>query len=132
MLDKFDIWNNLKKQVDKRNIKKFIKERQVWYVHIGKNVRYEQDGKWNDFKRPFLILKIIWNMYFWVIMTTKWKNNQFYYKLPYDVFGKDSYCILSQLRSFDKNRFIEKIWIIPKNIFQDIKDDICKIIKNDP
>ena len=71
-------------------------------------------------------------MYFWVIMTTKWKDNKFYYKIPYEVFEKNSYCIMSQLRSVDKNRFIEKIWIIPKSIFQDIKSTICKIIKNDP
>ena len=39
--NKFDIWNNLKKQVDKRETKKYIKERQVWYVHVGKNIKYE-------------------------------------------------------------------------------------------
>jgi len=64
-------------------------------------------------------------------MTTKWKDNKFYYKLPYNIFNKDSYCILSQIKSIDKNRFIEKMGIIPKDVFRKIQDKVCDIIKND-
>ena len=128
MSDKFDIWNNLQKQVDKRNIKKFIKERQVWYVNLWKNIGFEQDGKWDLFKRPVLVIKKIWNLFFIVPLTTKWKNNQFYYKIKENTFKKDSYCILSQVKILDKNRFIVHIWNIDQEDFYKIKKSLQKLL----
>ena len=53
----FDQWNELKKHINHRRSNFFVKERQIWYVHLGHNVGFEEDGKGGDFKRPVLILK---------------------------------------------------------------------------
>jgi len=48
-------------------------------------------------------------MFFVISMTTQGKNNSFYYKIDNKYFNKDSYLTLSQIKSIDKKRFIEKI-----------------------
>ena len=128
MENKFDTWNNLKKQVNKKEIQRYIKERQVWYVNLWKNIWFEEDGKWDLFKRPILVVKKVWSVFFVVPLTTKWKDNQFYYKFKDWTFKKDSYSILSQVRILDKNRFIVHIWNIDKSDFEKIKKSLQKLL----
>jgi hypothetical protein len=76
-----------------------------------------------------LVIKKIWNMFFCISMTTKWKdNNKFYYKINDSYFNKSSYLVLSQIRSFDKKRFIEKIWKLSNKDFYEIKKELKNII----
>ena len=79
----FDKWNNLKKEINSKKQKFYVKQREVWSVRMWKNVWFEEDWKWEDFERPVLVLKKIWIMYLCISMTTQWKDNDFYYKLLY-------------------------------------------------
>jgi hypothetical protein len=88
-------------------------------VRMWKNVWFEEDWKWEDFERPVLILKKIWIMYLCIAMTTKWKNNDFYYKL-WDT-KESSYIILSQSKLFDLKRFHYKIRTLAKSEFLEIQ-----------
>ena len=74
MKKRFDIWNKLKKEIDLVENKLFPKVWEVWYINIWVNIWNESLWKWNDFKRAFLIIKKIWNMFFWASMTTQWKG----------------------------------------------------------
>ena len=133
MQNKFDTWNQLKKQIDKKNKEKFIKERQIWYVNLWKNIWFEEDWKWELFLRPVLVLKRIWNLFFTVALTSKWKSNNFYYKLE-DLniknpkYKNSSYAILSQVRVLDKNRFFENFWYVSMNEFSYIKKKLREFL----
>ena len=35
----------------------FFREKEVWWVALGVNIGFEQDGKGEEFRRPILILK---------------------------------------------------------------------------
>ena len=60
-------------------------------------------------------------------MTTKCKdNNYFYIKISDSYFNKKSYIIKSQLKSIDKKRFIEKMWILTKKDFYNIKKELIE------
>ena len=114
--NKFDVWNEEKKILDTsipRQI--YINEREIWYVKLWKNIWTEQDGKkW--FARPFLIIKKVGNLLRWVPLTSGWKNSKWYYDVPSSVIyqpknRRDVMKIcLSQAKTLDSRRFIEKIW----------------------
>ena len=53
----FDEWNVNKKEIDSREIRVNFSERDVWFIEMGINVGFEQDGKGEDYLRPVLILK---------------------------------------------------------------------------
>ena len=125
----FDEWNILKQKID-QNIKNiYPKHKEVWYISMWINIWYESNWKWNEFKRPVLILSRIWNTFLVVSMTTKWKeNNEFYFELDKKYFNRKSFLNLSQFKTIDKKRFIKKIWKFEENDFIEIKKRIKKLI----
>jgi len=122
ILELFDNWNTLKKKINFEKKEKYPKHKEIWYINIWKNIWFEADWKWNDFKRPFLILKQIWILYLVVAMTTIEKKNKYYYKLDKKYFNKNSFIVLSQFRTIDKKRFVEKIWKLDLEDFEEIKE----------
>ena len=129
----FDIRNTLKSKIhwsykDKEYLESFyVNQREIRYCHLGINVWYEEDGKWNEFRRPVLILKKIWSLYRIAPMTSVPKdNNRFYHILHNDSIEyyeevakvEKSWIILSQIKVIDKTRFIHKIANISKNEFE--------------
>lgn len=80
-MKRFDERNGLKKQIHEHRHVFYVKQREVWYVHLGTNVGVEEDGKGRDFKRPVLVLKKIGNVFAVLPMTTKGKDSRFYHRL---------------------------------------------------
>ena len=124
----FDSWNNIKKQLNDKKTKVFFKERDIFYISFGKNIGYEQDGKGENFERPVIVLrKFNNNVFLCVPLTTKPKDNQFYYTF---VFGsKKNGAILSQIKLIDSKRLVNKKGVISKNDFNDLKRKISKLLK---
>ncbi len=124
--EKFDIWNNVKKEKHFSNKQYYPKSKEVWYISMWINIWSESNWKWDEFKRPVLVLKRIWSMFLVVSMTTKWNEDNFHYKLKNNYFNKDSFLTLSQFKTIDNKRFIRKIWKIDSEDYEEIK----KRIKN--
>lgn len=107
--DAFDIWNNEKKSINKKQIAHtYINPGEIWYIKLGVNIGFEQNGK-KEFRRPVLVVKRIGNMYFCIPLTTKGKDSPFYQKIKLFGSDRDSFLIVSQGRSFDKRRFMDTI-----------------------
>jgi hypothetical protein len=124
-----DQWNIIKKIISlkkKKDIDKvFVKEWQVWWIHLWINVWYETYWKWSDFKRPFLVIKKAWNVFIWAMMTTKWNTeSDFYYKIPNEYFEQEAYIIKTQLKSIDKRRFLERMCTDFEEIKKELRDYI--------
>ena len=128
--EKYKFWNILKQKLNSCNKENFyVNAKEIWYIHNGINIWYESNGKWLDFKRPVLVIKKVWNLFFIFSMTTKWKkNNKFYYKLDKSYFWKNSYVVLSQVKIIDKRRFAEQIWKLSWIDFWKIKKELKKIL----
>jgi mRNA-degrading endonuclease toxin of MazEF toxin-antitoxin module len=126
--DSYNSWNKIKQDIVfwKKHIK-FPKPWEIWNIYNWVNIWYESIWKWEYFERPFLVIKRLWNMFLCVSMTTKWKDNNFYYCLDEKYFNKDSFVTLSQFKTVDKKRFIEKIWKIDESDFLEIKNRIKKL-----
>jgi hypothetical protein len=52
-----DRWNIIKKATDATDetARLYFREGEVWWVRLGKNIRYETDGKSREFTRPAII-----------------------------------------------------------------------------
>jgi mRNA-degrading endonuclease toxin of MazEF toxin-antitoxin module len=126
MKNKFDIWNEVKQKIDSRKMNRFlhVKPKEIWYVNIWQNVWFESCGKTQNFKRPVLVVKIVWVFCFVLPMTTQGKNTKFYHKIRSFDFWYNSFTILSQARIIDKKRFIEKIWKISVDENTEIKEKL--------
>ena len=68
-MSEFDKWNELKKEIDKREKILKFRERDIWFLNIGKNIGYEQNGKGEEFLRPVVVLRKFSNRYFLAIFT---------------------------------------------------------------
>ena len=130
----FDQWNQEKKKVHCegatgfRNMF-FVQEKEIWYVKLWINIGYEKDGK-SEYKRAVLVIKRMGNLFLVVPMTTKEKNNIYHYKLESFV-GRSSWLILSQIKTIDKKRYIQKIWEISGQELKKIKKNLSEYYFSD-
>ena len=122
MNDNFNEWNNLKQKIDKKKTLPFyVKERQIWYINIWINIWHETLWKWNDFRRPVLVLKKVWSLYLVIPMTTKKWNEKFQIQLSSEYFNKQSFITITQAKFVDHKRFIKKMKTISQEDFEEIK-----------
>jgi len=127
-MKRFDERNILKKKVNDIKDDLFVNPREVWFAHLGINVGNEEDGKGKSFQRPVLVMKKVGNMFFVVPMTTKWKENRFYYTLPDGYFDEPSRLILSQVKMVDKKRLTDKLTTIHEEDFNPIKEKLKALL----
>lgn len=125
-------WHNKKKLLNERedidNI--FFREKEVWWIALGLNIGFEQDGKGEEFRRPVLILKKF-NKYLVLVvpLTTKIKkDNKYYVSCP--IIGDDTsrMAIISQTKPIDTKRFIDKLGVVYDDSYIKIKNAIKDMI----
>lgn len=105
----FDKWNIKKKLIHfNENKPPLFKERDIWWVSIGVNIGFEEDGKNQNYVRPVLVIKKFSRDFFLgVPMSTKLKNNIYY--IPVSLRGKIVSVLTSQLRVFSSKRIYNKL-----------------------
>ena len=127
LMKNFDEWNTLKKRVDDRNRKVYVKEREIWWCTLGLNVGAEIDGKNQIFERPVLILKAMSVEAALILpLTTKCPSPKDHVKLIAPKMS--SYVKLSQAKVVSVKRFSRKIDIVPKENFLVIKGTFIRYI----
>jgi mRNA interferase MazF len=117
----FDKWNTEKKIVDGKVINRdlFFYAREIWWVSAGLNIGVEADGKNDNFERPMLIIKKFNSDMIWVLpLTTKEKENKYYFKLDHEIVK--SWVILSQIKTISTKRLLRKIGSISENDFKEV------------
>lgn len=76
-----------------------FKERDIWWVSVGANVGFEEDGKNGNFVRPVLIVKKFnRELFLGAPMSTKLKDNKYYILVT--VKGNTVSVMTSQIRVF--------------------------------
>jgi mRNA interferase MazF len=130
----FDAWNHEKKAIHNDGVSRtyYVNEREIWFVKMGKNIGFEENGK-EQFLRPVLVVKKVGNLFFTVALTSKGKNNSFYHKLESieldnPKYQDSSFAILSQVKVMDKKRFYEKAGIVPTEEFNRVKQKIKTLL----
>ncbi len=118
----FDSWHSEKKRLDSRGARIFFRERDIWYLGLGVNVGFEQDGKGQKFTRPVVIVKKFNDKLFWAIpLTTQLRQGKYYFCFTFNKSQKPSTAILSQIRLIDAKRLDNRIGMISQTDFANLK-----------
>jgi len=126
-LEKFIQWTKVKIRLHLVENDLYFYEREIWWTSLGVNVGYEQDGKHEQFERPVLVLKKFNRHVLWILpMTTKTKNNKYYYSFEHQ--GQKYSIILTQLRLISSKRLLRKIRKFPKEEFEIVKEKIKEFL----
>lgn len=130
-MKEFKEWGELKPQIHgaKKNV--YFHQREIWYVALGENIGFEQNGKGEKFKRPVIILKKFNKHCFLAVpLTTQKKEGKYYFQIS-EIKGKQNYAILSQIRLISSKRLITKIGMIPQTEFKNLKQKITEVCLSD-
>ena len=131
MDSQYNNWNEIKITIEYENIIVGFKERDIFYMNMGKNIGFEQDGKGENFVRPVVIIKgFNKNMFFGIPLSTKMKEGKFYYKFQFQKKDElvENIALLSQLRLFNTKRLLNKIGVISKKDFIKMKNEFKSLI----
>lgn len=122
----YDAWNEIKKLIQAQDFQKFVHEREIWWCSIGLNIDDEEDGKNEQLERPVLIIKKFnRHVVLAVPLTTKPKNNKYYFNFEHD--GVNFAVIMSQIRLLSTKRFTRRIRRINQSLFDEIKSKIKEV-----
>jgi len=120
MSKKFNEWHQLKVILHNKKKKVLFKERDIFWASIGVNIGFEQDGKGTILSRPVLILKKHnQNLFFGIPLSTKIKEGSFFFEFILN--NKPSCALLVQGRTYDVKRLENKIGMISKEDFFELK-----------
>lgn len=126
-MDKFDKWNEVKKELEQRT-GTGVANGEVYWLSVGQNLGSETYGKGADFKRPVLVLNKVYiknyiNAFIGVPLSSKasQKSGCLYHKFT-DKQGIKQVALLAQIRLFDTKRVISNANIsVLKADFEKIK-----------
>ena len=124
----FDSWNNQKKAIDSVQNKKTFHEREIWFIKIGENVGFEQNGKGEEFLRPVIIFKkFSKNVFLGIPLTKTVKDTKFYASFEFK--GLISSAILSQVRLFDSKRLSYSIGRMSQGDYDVVKQKLVALLQ---
>ena len=123
----FDHWNKLKKNVND-NESKVYKERDIWWCSLGVNIGFEQDGTGKSYERPVVVLRGFSRPVCLIVpLTTSTKENKYHVALG-EVDGKPAAAIISQIRLVDTRRFVDKVGMLEKSKFTELKNVVRDLL----
>ena len=123
----FNEWNALKAKLDTKNLNINFKERDIWWCSIGLNIGHEENGKSQFFSRPVLVVrKFNKNLFFGIPLTTKIKENKFYYKISFK--DGEQCAMLSQLKIFESKRMRSRMGDLSHKQFDGVRKKLAEMI----
>lgn len=128
MKEVFDKWNQLKQKIQLKDTEKiFFKEWDIWWSSLWQNIKSESNWKWDEFRRPILVLKKLSSDTCIVIpLSTQEKTWTWFY--TYNLHGEKYTALLYQIRMVHKNRFQRKIWELDEKDFSEIKKRLKNLL----
>ncbi len=124
----FDKWNEQKKNIHFNSKNKFYKSREIWWCNLGINVGFEQNGESGNNERPVLIVKGLSKHTCFVIPLTTSTKKHFMRIYLGEIDEKESSAIISQAKVIDTKRLINRISILNKNKFREIRKAVKDLL----
>jgi mRNA interferase MazF len=144
-MEDFEEWHCLKNELHNKEDSLCdtygFKERDVWWVSLGKNIGWEEDGKNINYERPVVVIRRFSNKLFLAVpLTSKDRSESnfvnFYHKIEnINKLNKEtgkiesiesiSTAIIPQVRTISSKRLIRKYGMVSEDDFK----MICRKIK---
>ncbi len=130
-MNEFDQWNEVKKETNSDDKCRNFKEREIFYIKMGQNIGFEQNGKGEQFIRPVIILKKFnKNMFFGIPTSSQLKEGLFYHPFSFSKSGSEcnNIALLSQMKLYSANRLLNKMGMMHKADFDELKKKLKDLI----
>lgn len=126
----FKQWHEKKARIHADKQRPFFHEREVWFVSLGANVGFEQDGRGAQFLRPVVVIRKFNNEVLWVLPLTKHaKKDKYYMQVAIANSNEPSTVILSQIRLIDAKRLQYKICALSVDEFKELKKRLAALLE---
>jgi mRNA interferase MazF len=120
MVKDFTEWTEQKTIVANEKERPFFREAEVWFVALGANVGFEQDGRGENYLRPVVIIRKFNNEVCWGIpLTRNKKQGDFYFS--FNLNNEISTAILSQIKLLDAKRMYYRLGVVSETDFEELK-----------
>ena len=97
-----------------------VKEWEIWWTHIWVNIKTETCWKWENFRRPVLVIKKLSSENCIIIpLSTKIKTWTWFAK--YKINEIEYTALLYQIKMLNTNRFYVNEWKLERKQFLEIK-----------
>jgi glycosyltransferase len=127
----FNSWNELKKDLHFNEKRKYFKEADIWFVHMGQNIGYEVFGKGEKYLRPVIIFrKSGKDTFLGIPLTSKIKEDKFHVIVKFK--DKINSAILNQVRTFDSKRLMYQTGKLSANEFEKIESEFIRFYNLTP
>jgi len=124
----YDGWNKEKIKIDLKENNRSFHEREVWFIKIGENVGFEQNGKGKQFLRPVIVYKkFSKNVFLGIPLTSTEKESRFYHTFVFK--NKISTAMLSQIRLFDSKRLSYLVGRMSLGDFNKSKEKLIELLQ---
>jgi len=101
-------WCKIKIKLSRKKSSILFKEGEIWWCHVGLNIREEEYGKGTEFARPVLIFKkFTTNSFLGLPLTGHERTGSWYVGVKMN--DRISSIMLNQARIFDRKRLRERI-----------------------
>jgi len=131
-MEKFDEWNEVKKQIQTSNRTIGIKPRDIYWINIGQNIGSEEFGKGKNFARPVIIIrKLTSDLFLGVPTTTTLRDNDYFHTFQYNNKSKgivDSSAMILQVKTFSIKRLMNRVGMVNQKDFNFILEKTKKLI----
>lgn len=126
----FHDWNNKKINLDKIvDDYNHPKEKEIWWCSLGINIGTEVYGKGSDYTRPVLVINTEGaESFIGIPLSSKVKNRK-YSCIIKTLDNKLHTALVYQTRSLDKRRLTSKIYDLPIEEYEKVKEYFLKLYK---
>ena len=125
-LKKFYSWTKLKIRLNNLRRTQNVKEGELWWAAVGKNIGIEINGKHENFARPVIVFRKLGYKGFLAIPTTTQLHEGTWY-VPITVRDKVTRVVLSQVKIMSTSRLYKKIGILSKNDMTRVREGFEKL-----
>jgi mRNA interferase MazF len=123
----FNKWNKTKKKIDIKN-RIDVKVGEIFWCSLGLNIGVEQNGDFEKFNRPVIIIKKFSRQIVLIAPLTRQKHFGDWY-LDINILNQQQQVILNQIKPVDVKRLGNSISQIPKVKVKSIIDKYITIIR---
>lgn len=123
----FDTWNALKKDLESKTSELIIKEWEIWWTYLGLNIKTESCGKWENFRRPVLVLKKLSHDNF-IIIPLSTQIKEWTWFANYEIDWIKYSALLYQIKMMHRNRFYVEEWRLERQQFLEIKKRLKNLL----
>ncbi len=123
----FEEWMDLKEKLHYQNLQPhLVKESEIWWASLGKNIGFEINGKSTLHTRPVIILKKLSKNFYLVVPTTSQiRKGTWYVNFSPSSLVKTG-CI-HQIRTIDDRRLHSRMGQLSRVDFSKLKEDFFRL-----